>query len=77
MPCSNGVAIPSIFELYNDVMMYGDLQDGQRRYQSGRLEEEQRADQCIECGECVETCPQKIPIPEWLQKSHILLAPNE
>ncbi|MCX6001390.1 MAG: 4Fe-4S binding protein [Chloroflexi bacterium] len=30
------------------------------------MKESQRADQCIDCGECEEACPQKIPIAEWL-----------
>ncbi len=77
MPCPNGVAIPSIFQIYNDAIMYDNLRRGLRRYQiSDMLKEEQRADQCIECNECVEACPQEIPIPEWLQKAHALLEPK-
>jgi ferredoxin len=46
-----------------------------RRQGRGRdaLTEEERADQCIECEECTEACPQKIPIPDWLKKAHALL----
>ena len=74
MPCPNGVAIPNIFEIYNDVIIYDDLQGGRFRYQlPGVLGEEQRADHCLECGECLEACPQEIPIPEWLRKAHELL----
>jgi len=74
MPCSSGVEIRRIFELYNDAIMYDDLATAQRIYGVPMLlREEQRADQCTECGECVDACPQDIPIPEWLQKAHVLL----
>ncbi len=79
MPCPNGVEIPSIFQMYNEAMMYDDPRMARFRYQGqhGGLKEEQRADQCIECMECVEVCPQAIPIPEWLQKVHALLGSEE
>ena len=77
MPCPNGVEIPRIFQLYNEGVMYGDLRQAKNRYQAGGpqgLTEEQRADQCIECGECMEACPQGIEIPDWLKKVHALLS---
>ena len=78
MPCPNGVEIPRIFQMYNDSIMYDDVRMGQFRYQAAdMLKEEQRADQCTECGECLEACPQEIPIPEWLKKAHALLGPEE
>jgi len=74
MPCSSGVEIPRIFELYNDAIMYDDPVTSRFFYRGPiGLKEEQRADQCTECGECVEACPQQIPIPEWLEKAHTLL----
>jgi len=39
-------------------------------------EEENRAQACIECGECLEKCPQHIDIPEWLKKAHEVLRPQ-
>jgi len=75
MPCSSGVEIPRILELYNDGIMYEDPVTAQSLYGTPMLyAEEQRADKCIDCGECVETCPQQIPIPEWLQKAHEYLS---
>jgi predicted aldo/keto reductase-like oxidoreductase len=71
MPCPNGVNIPRIFEIYNDLTMYGDERTARMLY--GWLSEEQRANQCIECGQCEELCPQTIPIPEWLKKVHPVL----
>jgi predicted aldo/keto reductase-like oxidoreductase len=77
-PCPNGVDIPTIFQIYNEAIIYNDPRRGRGRYRGpDGLKEEQRADQCIECNECVEACPQKIPIPDWLKRAHILLGPRQ
>jgi predicted aldo/keto reductase-like oxidoreductase len=72
MPCPNKVEIPAIFELFNDSMAFDVPDLGRFRYNSpfGALKEDQRADKCVECGQCEEACPQKIPIREWLKKVH-------
>jgi predicted aldo/keto reductase-like oxidoreductase len=71
VPCPSGVNIPRIFEIYNDAMIYGDEQQAQMSYLW--LDEEERANLCVECGECLEKCPQQIEIPDWLVKAHELL----
>jgi predicted aldo/keto reductase-like oxidoreductase len=68
LPCPSGVAIPGVFEVYNDLMMFGDEARSKMVY--SWLEEDERANLCIECGECLEKCPQGIEIPEWLAKAH-------
>lgn len=72
IPCPNGVEIPRIFELYNDAVTYDDPELAQRFYsgQMGGMKPEQKADHCLECGECLEKCPQQIQIPEELKKAH-------
>jgi predicted aldo/keto reductase-like oxidoreductase len=77
MPCPNGVDIPRNFQIYNDAVMYDDMRIGRFYYRGGRIEEEQRADQCIECGDCLDACPQEIPIPDWLKKVHEELGPRQ
>jgi len=78
MPCPSGVEIPGIFQIYNDALIYDDIPTARFFYGAGfMLKEEQRADQCIECEECLEKCPQHIPIPDWLKKAHSLLAPSQ
>jgi predicted aldo/keto reductase-like oxidoreductase len=72
MPCPNGVEIPRIFNLYNEAMIYGNT-DRPRREYATRFKEEQRADKCIKCEQCLEKCPQNLPIPELLEKAHAFL----
>lgn len=72
MPCPSGVNIPYCLSLYNDYRMghsrlitrgwYGlRLMGGQ---DAGRSD----ASLCQNCGRCERACPQKIPIPDELQK---------
>jgi predicted aldo/keto reductase-like oxidoreductase len=72
MPCPNGVEIPVIFRVYNELMMYNDLRMAKFRYNGGPwgLKKEQNAQNCIECGHCSETCPQHIAIPDYLKQAH-------
>ena len=70
-PCPNGVDIPRILQMYNDALVYGDVRMARLMYGGGVVvKKEQRADRCLECEECLEKCPQKIAIPDWLKKAH-------
>ena len=71
LPCPGGVNIPRTFEIYNDLMMYGDEQHAQLEY--SWIDEDKRGNMCIACGECLEKCPQQIEIPDWLTKAHEVL----
>jgi predicted aldo/keto reductase-like oxidoreductase len=71
IPCPSNVDIPAIFQIYDDAMMYRDTRIGQFRYNGPfGLNQDNRADRCTECGECLEKCPQHIDIPNWLKKVH-------
>jgi uncharacterized protein len=69
-PCPNGVNIPKIFEIYNDATAYENPMAALNYAGDIGLPPAQRADRCLECGECVEKCPQKIDIPAHLKKAH-------
>jgi predicted aldo/keto reductase-like oxidoreductase len=43
----------------------------------GWLAEDERANLCLVCGECLEKCPQMIEIPDWLAKTHEMLCKEE
>lgn len=77
LPCPNKVDIPRVFQIYNDATMYDDIRGGRFAYNGPfAIAQDQRADQCQECGECLEKCPQKIEIPDWLKKAHEALYEN-
>jgi hypothetical protein len=71
MPCPNGVEIAAILEYYNDAIIYDDPRAP--RFLYGDLSKDKKADNCVECFECEEKCPQGIPISEYLKKAHAWL----
>lgn len=66
-PCPNGVNIPGVFSFYNRAMMFNAAAYARQAY-AGWLSEAERADKCLQCGECEAQCPQHIQIIEWLEK---------
>jgi len=71
LPCPNDVEIPEIFEHYNNAKIYDNLRAPRFHYRN--LASDNQADNCVECFECEEKCPQGIPIVEYLKKAHALL----
>ncbi len=72
MPCPSGVDIPEVFTHYNDATMYNAATRSRTMYQN-MFKEESRGDKCTKCDQCLEECPQKLPIPELLEKAHEFL----
>jgi predicted aldo/keto reductase-like oxidoreductase len=72
MPCPSGVNIPGCFEIYNTGIMFEQTQERSQfvyAFQnSGVRGNSTYASQCVECGECMEHCPQHIEIPERLKE---------
>jgi predicted aldo/keto reductase-like oxidoreductase len=64
-----------VFEIYNELMMYGD--EGRAQMFYSWLADDERADLCIDCGECLDKCPQMIEIPDWLATAHDVLCQEE
>lgn len=72
MPCPQKIPISFILELHNDACMYDAVEDSKWMYKVF-IKPENRADQCTECGECEEKCPQNIQIMDFLKEAHRLL----
>jgi predicted aldo/keto reductase-like oxidoreductase len=72
MPCPGGVNIPYCFEDYNNLYMSGDV-DGTKFHYALRLSgvlsvgEPEFASRCVQCGDCLEKCPQHLEIPTILE----------
>lgn len=75
MPCPEGVAIPFVFDYYNVAKMYDDLPSARGHY--AFLDQENRADRCVGCGECLKHCPQHLEIIDLLKECHSLLKREE
>jgi uncharacterized protein len=72
MPCPSGVNIPECFDVYNDLHMFGNVDGSKFTYairMSGVFTNAGPgfASQCIQCGECMEKCPQNLKIPDLLE----------
>ena len=74
MPCPNGVNIPRIFAIYNEGVVYEEMDRARERY--NRLPEGERASECIACRVCETKCPQHIEISEWMARLAEELAPS-
>jgi predicted aldo/keto reductase-like oxidoreductase len=72
LPCPSGVNIPRVFEIYNDGIIYDNVEQARMVY-NNFMSEDERASLCTQCGECLEKCPQQIEIPDWLAKAHEVL----
>jgi predicted aldo/keto reductase-like oxidoreductase len=92
LPCPNGVNIPQILRLVNDLYYYGGRgrpriaffynrmakteEDYEKRKATGE-EVEGAATLCIQCGECLDKCPQQIEIPDFMEKANALFEKGE
>lgn len=72
MPCPAGVAIPTLFSLYNDYFMFEDGATAAFLYQN-MVPPKMRANNCLSCGKCEIQCPQNLKIIELLKDVHSAL----
>ena len=78
IPCPNGVSIPSVLGILNEVAYWGEGLNQAYNQMAKTPEELERrkasgedvggaANLCTKCGECLETCPQQIDIPDMME----------
>lgn len=72
LPCPQDVSIPDIFELYNNIYVYGTKEESRKSYQK-MIELEKDAKKCIECGACQSVCPQFLEIIDFLKDADSIL----
>jgi predicted aldo/keto reductase-like oxidoreductase len=72
LPCPQKVSIPDIFELYNNMYVYG-TEDISKNNYSRYIEQEIDASKCVECGACESVCPQHLDIIQYLKDADIVL----
>ena len=72
MPCPAGVNIPSCFEIFNTGKMFEEPQQRSRFVYAvmngGARGNKTYASQCVDCGKCLDHCPQHIEIPARLKE---------
>lgn len=68
MPCPNGVDIPTNLLLLNYNRLYGGFGGAFTEMYHKKLKPAgSAAEFCVECGECLDKCPQSIPISDRMQ----------
>jgi predicted aldo/keto reductase-like oxidoreductase len=65
--CPKKIAIPNIFNLLNEISRFEN--ESKPKFGYNFIPEDSRAKNCIQCGECIAICPQKLDIPNILQKA--------
>lgn len=63
--CPKGLDIPLLIRQYNDYLIHPSINISMKLDSMGR---DAMPDNCIGCGRCARTCPQKINVPEVMKK---------
>ena len=92
MPCPNGVTIPSVLMLMNEIAYWGESRKLRIAFFYNRMtktqeelekkisegeEVEGAASLCIQCEECLDKCPQQIDIPNIMEKANAIFEENK
>jgi predicted aldo/keto reductase-like oxidoreductase/predicted transcriptional regulator YdeE len=80
-PCPSRVNIPLNFRLLNEILWEDSTEQMRAKYKYlatkdedlNAMENNGAASLCVECGECLDKCPQMIDIPNELKKVHLVL----
>lgn len=65
MPCEEGIDIPRVFEIYNDSLIYNDLETAQQIYK----DERHNGSDCVECGLCSDRCAKELDIITLMKRA--------
>ncbi|MHA1191342.1 MAG: aldo/keto reductase [Promethearchaeota archaeon] len=92
MPCPNGVSIKNVLYIMNEVGYWGEQgkpriayfyngmaktqEDLEKKISDGE-EANGSALLCIECGECLDKCPQQIDIPKFMKQAVAIFEENQ
>ncbi len=68
LPCPEEVNIPQNFHLYNRAKLFDKGEEMSEKYYE--MDKKARADNCIECGQCEDACPQNLDIIDLLKEVH-------
>ena len=64
MPCPVGLDIPETFAMYNEWKLFGN----KFAFQRAMNKLEVKPGDCVACGNCMNACPQRLEIPDLMQK---------
>jgi uncharacterized protein len=65
MPCPSGVDIPGVLAALNNASMW----DHSNSWLAGYTAVAGKAALCTQCGQCLDMCPQQIPIPDLMTEA--------
>ena len=68
MPCPQGIMILGVLDLVKGTMLSSEKKNKAYHDVVKGIFKSDPAD-CVECGECVEKCPFKLPIPSLMRRA--------
>ena len=66
--CPMGIPIPDFFKAMNRKLLFENEADAKRRYANTCKKAGVTAGDCIQCGQCEDACPQRLPIISYLER---------
>ncbi|MGI6633259.1 MAG: aldo/keto reductase [Bacillota bacterium] len=75
MPCPQGIHIPDLFEVYNSAHIFGTVEDLPKSFERMKESLGDPAN-CVDCGNCEQACPQRLPIRKHLKELSAIARPG-